>query len=85
MFFNEGFTSFHLHWVERIDFSNFGGKVWMEFDGVVIGTMGRKLVMGLFREDICKVFAPFWDDWFHRLGVLGNLGGDGGLVDLFPF
>ena len=41
--------------------------------------------MSLFREDICEVFAPFRDDWFCRSSGLGDLGGDGGLVDLFPF
>ena len=84
MFFNESFTSFHLGWVEGVDFGNLGDKVRMEFDGMVIGAMRRKLVMGLFREDVCKVLTPFWDDWFHQLDILGDLGGDGGLVDLFP-
>ena len=48
VFFNKGFTSFHLHWVERTDFGDFGGEVWTKFNGVVIGAMERKLVKGLF-------------------------------------
>ena len=48
MFFDKGFTCLHLCWVERIDFGNLGGEVWAKFDGVVIGAMGRELVMGLF-------------------------------------
>ena len=65
MFFNEGFTSFHFCWVERVDLGDLGGKVWMEFNGMIIEMMGRKLVVGFLREDICKVITPFWYDWFR--------------------
>ena len=64
MFINEGFTSFHFRWVERVDLGNFGGKVRTEFNGMIIGMMGRKLVMGFLREDIHKVVTPFQYDWF---------------------
>ena len=83
MFFNEGFTCFHFGQVERVDLGNLGDEIWMKFDGMIIGVIRRELVMGFLKEDICEVFAPFWDDWFCQLGGLGNLGGDGGLVDLF--
>ena len=46
MFFDKGFTSFHLRWVERVDLGDLGGKVQMEFNGMIIGVMGRKLIMG---------------------------------------
>ena len=59
MFFNKGFAGFHLHWVERIDLGNLGGKVWAKFDGMIIGVMRGELVMGFLQEDICKVIAPF--------------------------
>ena len=85
MFFNEGFTSFHFHQIERVDLGNFRDEIGVKFNGMVIGTMGRKLIMGFLREDICKVFTPLWDDWFHHLGGLGDLGGDGDLVNPFPF
>ena len=64
MFFDEGFTSFHLHGVERVDFGYFRDKVRAKFDGVIIGAMGRELVMDFLREDISKVFAPFQYNWF---------------------
>ena len=48
VFFDKGFAHFHLCWVERIDFGNLGGEVRVKVDGVVIGVMGRELVMGLF-------------------------------------
>ena len=47
---------------------------------MVIGTMGRELVMGFLREGIHKVFAPFRYDWFCCLGSLSDLGGDNGLI-----
>ena len=48
VFFDKGFASFHLCWVERIDFGNLGGEVRAKVDGMVIGVMWRELVMGLF-------------------------------------
>ena len=36
----------------------------MKFDCVVIGAMGRELIMGFLREDILKVLAPFRYSWF---------------------
>ena len=59
VFFNKGFACLHLCWVEQVDFGNFGSEVGAKFNGMVIGTMGRKLVMGLLQKDVCKVFAPF--------------------------
>ena len=46
MFFDKGFACFHLCWIEGINFGNLGSEVWVKFDGVVIGTMRGKLVMG---------------------------------------
>ena len=48
VFFDKGFARFHLCWVERIDFGDLRGEVRVKVDGVVIGAMGRELVMGLF-------------------------------------
>ena len=62
MFFNKGFACFHLYQIEQIDFGNFGDEVWAKFNGVVIGAVRGKLVMGFLGEDICKVVTPFQDD-----------------------
>ena len=59
MFLNEVITGFHFCWVEGVDFGNFGDKVRVKFNDVVIGMMGGELVMSFLREDIHKVFAPF--------------------------
>ena len=64
VFFDKGFTGLHFCWVEQIDFGDFGDKVWMKFNGVIIGAMRGKLVMGCLREDISKVFAPVRYNWF---------------------
>ena len=81
MLLNEVFTDLHFCWIEGIDFGNFGDKIRAKFNGVVIGTMGRKLVMGFLREDVHKVIAPLWYNWFCHLGSLSNLSGDGCFVD----
>ena len=83
MFFDKGFACFHLCWIERINFGDLRGEVWMKFNGVVIGTMRRELVMGFLGEDIFEVLAPVGYDRISQLSCLGNLGGDGGFVDLF--
>ena len=64
MFLDEGFASFHLRWVKKVDFGNFGDKVRLKFNGVIVGMVGGKLVMCLLREHICKLIAPSWYDWF---------------------
>ena len=85
VFFDKGPASFHLCWVERINFGDPGGEVRVKVDGMVIGVMGRELVMGFLGEDICEVFAPFGYNGVNRRGGLGDLGGDGGSIDLFSF
>ena len=85
VFFNKRFTGFHFCRVERVDFGDFGNKVWAKFDGMIIRAMRGELVMGFLREDISKVFAPFWYNRLNWLGGLGDLGGNSGFIDLFPF
>ena len=46
MFFNKGFACFHLCWIEGINFGDLRSEVWAEFNGMVIGTMREKLVVG---------------------------------------
>ena len=81
MFFNKIFASLHLHRVEQVDLCNFGDKVGVKLDGVVIGMMGRKLVMSFLWEDVGKVFAPFRYSKFHYLDGLSNLSEGDGLVN----
>ena len=58
VFLNEGFASFHFCWVERIDFGDLGSEVGMKFNCVVVGAMGRELIMGFLGEDILEVLTP---------------------------
>ena len=84
VFFNKGFACFQLCWIEGIDLGNLGSEIWAKFNSVVIGTMRGKLIMGFLREDILEVLAPIGYNWFGHLGGLGDLGGNGGLIDLLP-
>ena len=59
VFFDKVFASLYFCGVEQVDFSDFGNKVRMEFNGVVIEMVRRKLVMGFLCENVSKVFAPF--------------------------
>ena len=83
MFFDKGFTCLHLSWIERVNFGDFGGEIWVKFDVVVIGVMRGKLIMGFLWEDICEVFTPFGYNGVNQLSGLGNLDGNGDFVDLF--
>ena len=46
----------------------------MEFDCVVIGAMGRELIMDFLGEDLLEIFAPLRYGWFNRSCSLGYLG-----------
>ena len=45
MLFDEGFAYLHLCRVEQIDLGDLGSEVRMEFNGMIVGSMGRELVM----------------------------------------
>ena len=45
MFFNEVFAGLHFHWVEQVDFGDLEGQVRVKFNGMVIETVGRELVV----------------------------------------
>ena len=81
MFLNEILASLHFHQVDGVNFGNFGDEVRVQFNGVVIRLVKRKLIMGFLREDTHKVFAPFRYDWFCCLDSLSDLGGDGGFTN----
>ena len=83
MFLDEGFACLHFHWVEQIDLGDLGSEVGMKFDCVVVGVMGRELIMGFLGEDILEVLALFRYSWFDRSSSLGYLGRDGGFINLF--
>ena len=48
MFFDKGFACLHFCRVERVYLGNFESEVGTKFDGVVIGAVGRELVMCFF-------------------------------------
>ena len=63
MFFDKGFTGLHFCWIEQIDFGDFGNKVRMMVNGVIIGMVRGELVMGCLEEDISEVLAPVRYNW----------------------
>ena len=83
MFIDESITSFFFGRVERIDLGNLQNKRVLEFDGMIKGSMRRKNVASLLREDISKVSAEVGDRNFFGLVSLGKLCQDCDLVDLF--
>ena len=91
MFLDEGFASFHFQGVQEIDFGNFQGKGWFEVNGMVIGLMQGKFVVGLFREHIGEDITPFQENGFLSWHFLGDLSRYGDLSNgfsgkpLFPF
>ena len=74
MFFDESLAGFLLGRVKGVDFCDLWDKGILEFDGVVEGSMRRKNIIGLLREDIGKISAKVWDWdflWFLGLSKLG--------------
>ena len=83
VFFNKGFTSILLSRVKWIDFSNVGNKGVFEVDGVVEGTMGRKLFISLLREYISEISTKLRNGNFFCLFSLSHFGRDGKFVQVF--
>ena len=50
MFFDKGFACLHFRRVEQVYLGNFGSEVRTKFDGMVIGVVGRELIM-VFSEN----------------------------------
>lgn len=48
MFFSEHLAGFHFLGSQEVDLGNFRSEDWSEVNGVVIGLMQGKFVMGLF-------------------------------------
>ena len=65
MFLNEGFACLHFCQVEQVDLSDLRSEVRVKFNCVVIGTMGRELIMSFLEEDVLEVLAPFRYDQFN--------------------
>ena len=57
-----------------MDLGDLGSEVRMEFNCVVIGVMGRELIMGFLGGDVLEVFAPLRYGWFNQSSSLGYLG-----------
>ena len=68
---------------EYIYFGNLQDEHGLEVNGVVIGLVWGKDIMGFLEEDIFKVLAPFGVSLFWSLGVLSNLSGNGDLSNGF--
>ena len=86
MLLDEVFACFHFHWIKGVDFGNFGNEVRVKFNGVVIGMMGGKLIMGFFREDIRLIllsaklltYATYWRSFSRHpgLAIIGDIIGE---------
>ena len=61
MFIDEGLARFLFLWVKRVHLSNLWNKRRLKVDGVVIGSVGGKNIMGFLGEHIVKVGAPIRD------------------------
>ena len=55
----------------------------LKIDGVVIGPVGRKNIVGLLREYIFKVRTPIRNFLIGGLCHLGEFGGQGDLIEMF--
>ena len=81
MFLNELLASLKLSRIEWIDFGNVGGECQLEVNGVIIMAMWWQFDMGMFGEYIREVGTPVGYGHFCGNILLGNLSGDGDLVN----
>ena len=83
VFVDEHFTGFLFLRVEGIYLGNFGNKRRFKVDGVVVGSMGRKYVVGFLREHIFEIRTPIGDFLIRGFRCLGKFGGQGDLIEMF--
>ena len=83
MFFNKCFTCFIFFGVEGINFGNLQDEIFLKINGVVEGSVGRKLIVSGFSEYISKVRAKGGDGYILGLFKDGEFHGYGDLVNVF--
>ena len=83
VFFNECFMDILFSRVEWVNLGNLGNKGVLEVDGMIKGTVGRKLFISLLGEDIGEVSTELGNGDFLRFLSLSDLHGDSKFVQLF--
>ena len=83
VFIDEGLACFLFLWVERVYFSDLGNERGLKVNSVVIGSVGRKNVVGLLREHIVEVRTPIRNFLVGSLCHLGEFGGQRDLIEMF--
>ena len=83
MFFNEHFTHFTFFGVEEINFGNFWDKIFFKINGMIEGSVGRKLIVSGFSEHISKVRAKGGDEYVLGLFRDGEFCRYGDFVNVF--
>ena len=69
--------------VEGINFGNFWDEVFLKINGMIEGSVGRKLIMSGFSKHISKVRATGGDGYVLGLFRDGEFCGYGDLVNVF--
>ena len=83
MFLNEHFTCFAFLGVEGINFGNLWDKIFLKINGMVEGSVGRKLIVSGFSEHISEVRAKGGDRYVLGLFRDGKFCGYGDFVNVF--
>ena len=83
VFIDEHLACLLFLWVERVYLDDLWDERGFKVNGVVIWSVGRKDIVGIFREHIFEVGPPIRDFLVGGLRSLGEFGGQGNLVEKF--
>ena len=83
MFFNECFTCFAFFGVEGINFGNLRDEIFLKINGMVGGSVGRKLIVSGFSKHISEVRAKGGNGYVLGLFGDGKFHGYGDFVNVF--
>ena len=83
VFIDKCLTCLLLLWVKRVDLGNLWNERRFEVNGVVIGLVGRKNIVGGFRKYILEIRTPVGNFLIWSFRCLGEFGGQRDLIEVF--
>ena len=75
VFINKCLTCLLFLWVKRVDLSDLGNERRFKVYGMVVGSVGRKNIVGCFGEYILEIRTPIGNLLIRGLRCLGEFGG----------
>ena len=83
MFINECLACLLFLWVKRVYLGDLWDEQGFKVNSVVVRSMGRKNIVGLFREHVFEIRTPIRNFLVRSLCRLGEFSGQCDLIEMF--